>query len=64
MVKKQFQDDYMVSESSFSFDTSGRRDPSIAIEFQRLLPEKWTLCKEATYQQVGSIQLKNVYMYI
>ena len=52
MVKNKFDEDYDVNVKSFQFDTFRRNDPSIAIEFQRLLPQRWAVYKEATYQQV------------
>ena len=52
MVRQQFGDDYTVSVSSFHFDTSNEKKPSIDVDFQRILPEKWTIMKEGTYQQV------------
>ena len=52
MVRQQFGDDYTVSVSSFHFDTSNGKRPSIDVDFQRILPEKWTIMKEGTYQQV------------
>ena len=52
MVRQQFGDDYTASVSSFHFDTSNGKRPSIDVDFQRILPEKWTIMKEGTYQQV------------
>ena len=60
MVKNEFDDDYDVNVKYFQFDTFSRNDPSIAIEFQRLLPQGWTASKEATYQQVEIFKLQMI----
>ena len=52
IVQQKFGDDYSISDSDFYFNTSNVKKPSINIDFQHILPEKWTIMKEGTYQQV------------
>lgn len=52
IARQKFGDDYTISVSSFHFDTSNGKRPSIDVDFKRILPEKWTITKEGTYQNV------------
>ena len=52
MVKQAYGNNHTVNECIFYFDTSGRGKPNVTLDFPRILPEKWTMMKEGTYQQV------------
>lgn len=59
MVKEQFKHEHKVDEDEtrFRFDTSGRRETSISIGFERFPQGNWAL-SETAYQKVHDTWVK------
>ena len=61
MVKEQFKHEHKVDEDEtrFRFNTSGRRETSISIDFERFPQGKWALSKETAHHKVHDTLVKS-----